>query len=900
MADNISQRISLDGADDIKKQLADIGQAGEKTFTELKTLTDTQQLAAFSDGLTKISTALSQISAVFAGGLQQSLKDFGTGLVNVAERTAGLSVAAAGVGAAVLALAEGAGKAAQAVSDQAQAMGVSIDTYQKYQAAAAAAGVEQGKFASGLANLSRGIEEVAQKQKQAAIDLAETLAKSVNTDGNSPVFGLGDAIAKAALQVKQVLDSLGQNEALGKIEADLFNLAQASDVARKQIIALGDATPQNLIDALDQLRDKTTAVGAGAGAVGAALKRLGVDVLDSAGNVRELKDVLPEIADRFAAMPDGVQKSAAAIALFGKAIGPSLIPLLNQGREGLAGFSGEIARLGLNFDVAQTKIGEQMVGALEKLAFVANAAKNQLAVMFAPIITEGANALTKAILDNFDAIRAWATFVGGEAKQIALDFIAVISGKRDRVENKWILDLTDTIVAFGGAITNVVIPKIRLLVDVLNEVAKVFNAVFGENLTGGEILFGAVMLRMIGATSLLAAGLRAVALVVGLLFSEMALGAIAAAAPLLAIAGIPALIIAGFVAAGIFIGAFWDDITNGAKLAWGDITNGAKLLWGDITNLFNAGWAFLKAGWDGVASIASTIWDGIVAAAAAAWQAISAGAQALWSGLVSTFNSGIDALKAGWDSVSASASAAWDGLVSAWQSVIDQIVSVASGVAGTIGGAFQTAVDAVQGVFEGLASTVTGILQTIAAAIDAVISAAAAAANAVKSALSGSGGSDTTDALAGTAGFAGGGVVRGAGTGTSDSIIARVSNGELIVQAEAVQALVRRFGGGILHLINNFHRVGALPAFSLGGLVEGVSRRLSSTFELPGFAAGGMVNFSPAAAGHSQLHPVTIDLGGGRSVGGLFAPVDVVQALKRASVLDRIASGGRSPSRGRG
>lgn len=60
-------------------------------------------------------------------------------------------------------------------------------------------------------------------------------------------------------------------------------------------------------------------------------------------------------------------------------------------------------------------------------------------------------------------------------------------------------------------------------------------------------------------------------------------------------------------------------------------------------------------------------------------------------------------------------------------------------------------------------------------------------------------------------GWAAGGPIRGPGSGTSDSILARVSNGEYVVRAAAVQ----RYGSGFMDAINRM----ALPKFADGGKV---------------------------------------------------------------------------------
>jgi hypothetical protein len=62
-------------------------------------------------------------------------------------------------------------------------------------------------------------------------------------------------------------------------------------------------------------------------------------------------------------------------------------------------------------------------------------------------------------------------------------------------------------------------------------------------------------------------------------------------------------------------------------------------------------------------------------------------------------------------------------------------------------------------------------------------------------------------------GFASGGHIRGPGTGTSDSILARLSNGEFVMRRSAVDAL----GLPLLNALN----AGMMPAFAEGGAVGG-------------------------------------------------------------------------------
>lgn len=70
-------------------------------------------------------------------------------------------------------------------------------------------------------------------------------------------------------------------------------------------------------------------------------------------------------------------------------------------------------------------------------------------------------------------------------------------------------------------------------------------------------------------------------------------------------------------------------------------------------------------------------------------------------------------------------------------------------------------------------------------------------------------------------GYATGGLISGPGTGTSDSIIARLSNGEYVMSADAVQM----FGTGMLDQMN----AGLIPAFATGGGVGETGPQLDIT-----------------------------------------------------------------------
>ena len=97
-----------------------------------------------------------------------------------------------------------------------------------------------------------------------------------------------------------------------------------------------------------------------------AMKALGIETRDADAHVRPLHDLLLAVASRFSKLKDGAEKTAFAMAIFGRG-GAALVPLLNQGREGIEQLEGQARKLGITFD--------------EKTARAADAFNDQLNVL---------------------------------------------------------------------------------------------------------------------------------------------------------------------------------------------------------------------------------------------------------------------------------------------------------------------------------------------------------------------------------------------------------------------------------------------------------------------------------------------------------------------------------------
>ena len=137
------------------------------------------------------------------------------------------------------------------------------------------------------------------------------------------------------------------------------------------------------------------------------------------------------------------------------------------------------------------------------------------------------------------------------------------------------------------------------------------------------------------------------------------------------------------------------------------------------------------------------------------------------------------------------------------------------------------------------------------------------------------------------AGFAGGGAVRGPGSGTSDSIVARLSNGEFVQRAKAVAY----YGPGFMNALNKMaiprHVLSGLAGFADGGMVRAMGDLV------PRFASGGLVgDLGPAGGGSKGNLTLVLD---GQTFNGISAEDSTFQRLQKYAVRRNVQSAGRKP-----
>jgi hypothetical protein len=189
------------------------------------------------------------------------------------------------------------------------------------------------------------------------------------------------AFAKGELAAEVVKASLEKLVDIAKETAEKFvemirETAEYGKETKEAAQATGLTT-----EALQQLRGAARAVGLDAGDLDVGIFKLSRTMaaakkgseeataalkkvkFQEGGKLRAADEVLGDIADQFAAMPDGAEKTARAMDIFGRS-GARLIPLLNKGRAGIDALRASAVVL----TDEQLEAGEELVKTQKQLA----------------------------------------------------------------------------------------------------------------------------------------------------------------------------------------------------------------------------------------------------------------------------------------------------------------------------------------------------------------------------------------------------------------------------------------------------------------------------------------------------------------------------------------------------
>lgn len=466
--------------------------------------------------------------------------------------------------------------------------------------------------------MSRIIDEAVKKStdKLSAFERTTSKIGRSMTKAGTVMLGASAAVGGSILAVgKSTADYAG----------DMFDMARSTGMGVESFQKIAYAAKMSGIEAEKVTTsfikfDKMIVDAAGGNkAYMQTFKDLGIQIKDSAGNLRQPNEIFEDVAEIFHNTKDGAAKTALAVELFGKS-GAELIPMLNDGKSGLQAFYAEAERMGLVLSAEAIGKGDAFSDQLEQIGQQVKGVKLQLGTALIPALSAAAEKIAAVI----DKITRWVQ----ENPELAATI-----GNIAMTVGKWLAILGTAAIAIGGA------------TFIVGQFGKVFRTVSDTIKIGTDIYKG-----LTGATA--AAGKSTIAYTIG---QKMA-----AAAQWLfntALFGCPVIwIVAGImaiIAAVVLLVKYWDEVA-----AW------FKKLWDSIVGIFKAAWEAIKKVWSTVTGWFSNLWG-----------RIKAGAGKAWDGIKNTISKAREGVQKAWGSVKGWFSNLWgnvkSGISNAWGGIKD-------------------------------------------------------------------------------------------------------------------------------------------------------------------------------------------------------------------------------------
>lgn len=394
---------------------------------------------------------------------------------------------------------------------------------------------------------------------------------------------------------------------------EMFNLSQKTGVSVEALARFKKAASTSGTDvetvakAITKLsKGMLEAAQTGKGPTASALQSLGVSATDASGKLRSADAVMLDIATRFKAMPDGAQKTALAMQLFGKS-GAELVPMLNLGGEA-------IDKMKVKMTTAFAQKADEYSDKLTALGGKVGSLGADIAMTLLPVLDKLADGVT-AVVDWFNKLDPGIrnTIVAVSLFAISFGAIATVIGT-----------VVGALGTIGGAIAGVT--------------AALGGASIGATIAG----WLPVVVSTIGGIIAALGGL--VTFITGTLVPGIL-------AVVTGPVGITVLLLAAIVA--LFV-AFREPIMNFLSWAWENIVAGFQKIADWYLNVYIAFWlnlwnnlivqpitkflawfgATFIAAWNGYISMITGIWNTAAGAFQEGWRRAGQFITGIWQGIV--------------------------------------------------------------------------------------------------------------------------------------------------------------------------------------------------------------------------------------------------------------------------
>lgn len=263
---------------------------------------------------------------------------------------------------------------------------------------------------------AKGLKRTEDQARQTAGAL-NTVRGAIAEFGRGVAQGIGQELARAIRSLPQLaMQSVNLADQLSK-------MSQKVGISIESLSTLGYAADRSgvgleqLEAAMVRLAVNASAAARGTGESKAAFEQLGISVTDNNGRLKSTDTLVREVAQGISQLGGGMEKTNIAVKLFGDT-GAKLIPLLDQGGDGIAALEERARSLGLELDANTGRSAEQFNDLLADLGSLGTGVGNEIARQLLPSMTQLVAQFVDAAREG-DGLKSVATAIADVLRVLA-------------------------------------------------------------------------------------------------------------------------------------------------------------------------------------------------------------------------------------------------------------------------------------------------------------------------------------------------------------------------------------------------------------------------------------------------------------------------------------------------
>ncbi|MEW5803910.1 MAG: hypothetical protein AB1847_17585 [bacterium] len=255
------------------------------------------------------------------------------------------------------------------------------------------------------------------------------------------ILEIGTAVVAAGASLFALAKSAANAGEYAKKMSQSLGLTVESFQELEYAASLSEVSAEEFQISMRRMADTASNAARGIKTDSQSFQNLGISVMGANGNLKASDQLLAEIADKFARMPNSLEKTALANDLFGRS-GAYLIPLLNEGSAGIAKLRQEARDLGIVMSTEDAVASDDFGDSIIRLMAAIKGIKNQIGLGLIPVLTEIVSGAQGWIMANRELVRSTLAEYIQKTVTILRSMYVIVRGVVDTVK--------DLATAFGG------------------------------------------------------------------------------------------------------------------------------------------------------------------------------------------------------------------------------------------------------------------------------------------------------------------------------------------------------------------------------------------------------------------------------------------------------------------